>query len=306
MHRYFVRRLLQMVPVLIGVSIVVFVLMRLSGDVAVLLLPEDALDEEIEALRTALGLDRPIPVQYWYFLQGAVRGDFGRSHRYNMSALPLVLERLPATLQLAGSAMLLTVVIAVPAGVIAALRQGSAVDLVTTTAAVLGRAMPNFWVGIMLILVFAVILRWLPVSGREFGLRSLIMPTVALGTGAAAVSTRLMRSSLLEVLRLDYIRTARAKGLSERVVVYKHALRNALIPVVTVLGLQTATLLGGAIITEQIFAWPGLGRLMVLALNGRDMAIVQAGVFVFALVVVSINLLIDFLYTVIDPRIRYG
>ncbi len=306
MHRYFIRRLLQMVPVLIGVSIVVFVLMRLSGDVAVLLLPEDALDEEIEALRTALGLDRPIPVQYWYFLQGAVRGDFGRSHRYNMSALPLVLERLPATLQLAGSAMLLTVVIAVPAGVIAALRQGSAVDLVTTTAAVLGRAMPNFWVGIMLILVFAVILRWLPVSGREFGLRSLIMPTVALGTGAAAVSTRLMRSSLLEVLRLDYIRTARAKGLSERVVVYKHALRNALIPVVTVLGLQTATLLGGAIITEQIFAWPGLGRLMVLALNGRDMAIVQAGVFVFALVVVSINLLIDFLYTVIDPRIRYG
>ncbi len=304
MHRYLARRLIQVVPVLIGVSLVVFFLMRVSGDLAALLLPEDATAEEIEALRQALGLDRPIYVQYAYFLRDALRGDFGRSFRFNLPALPLVVERLPATLELAAAGMALAVVIAIPAGIIGALRQNSLVDLGVTSLAVLGRAMPNFWVGIMLILVFAVILGWLPVSGRE-GPANLVLPAVTLGTGAAAVATRLMRSSMLEVLRLEYVRTARAKGLPERVVVYKHALRNALLPVVTVLGLQTAGLLGGAIITEQVFSWPGMGRLMIQALYGRDMAVVQAGVFVFALVVIAANLAVDVIYTLIDPRIQY-
>ncbi len=305
MHRYLARRLFQLIPVLIGVSIVVFVLLRLSGDVATLLLPEDALEEEIEMLRQALGLDRPLHIQYLRFLGGALQGDFGRSFRYNLPAFPLVLERLPVTLQVTGASMLLAIVISVPTGILSALRQGSAVDLTTTILAVLGRAMPNFWVGIMLILVFGVILRWLPISGMD-NWRYMIMPAISLGTGAAAVSMRLMRSSMLEVLRLDYVRTARAKGLADRAVIYKHALRNALIPVVTVLGLQTAQLLGGAIITEQIFALPGMGRLMVQALNGRDMAVVQAGIIVFAIVVVCMNLLVDLTYTLIDPRIQYS
>lgn len=303
--QYLMRRLIQLIPVLIIISIVVFVVMRLSGDVAALLLPEDYTQDELEALQRALGLDRPLYVQYGYFIRDAVQGDFGRSFRYNMPALPLVLERLPLTIKVTFTGILVAVLIAVPAGVMAALRQNSAADLTTTSLAVVGRAMPNFWVGIMLILVFAVMLRWLPVSGYQ-GPKYLILPAISLGTGAAAVATRLMRSSMLEVLRLEYIMTARAKGLSQRVVVYKHALRNALIPVVTVVGLQTAALLGGAIITEQIFSLPGLGRLMVQALNGRDMAVVQAGVVVFAVVVMSINLLIDLLYTLIDPRIRYA
>lgn len=303
--QYFLRRLIQLIPVLILISVVVFVVMRLSGDVAALLLPEDATEEELETLRRALGLDRPLHVQYGFFLRDAVQGDFGRSFRYNMPAMPLVMERLPVTVKLTLSGMLVAVIIAIPAGTMAAIRQNSPIDLTTTSLAVVGRAMPNFWVGIMLILVFAVMLRWFPVSGLE-GPKYYVLPAISLGTGAAAVATRLMRSSMLEVLRLEYVMTARAKGLSERVVVYKHALRNALIPVITVLGLQTAGLLGGAIITETVFSVPGLGRLMVQALNGRDMAVVQAGVMVFAVVVMGMNLTVDIFYTLIDPRIRYS
>ncbi|MFO8060146.1 MAG: ABC transporter permease [Bacillota bacterium] len=305
MYQYLVRRLFQIIPVILGVSIIVFILLRLTGDPAVLMLPEDALEEEIEALRDALGLNEPLHVQYWVFLTNALRGDFGRSFRYRAPALEVTLERIPATLELAGSALLFAVVISVPLGIISAIRQNTAADLFASTAAVLGRAMPNFWLGIMLILVFGVMLRWLPVSGRE-GLSYLILPAITLGTGLAATITRLVRSSMLEVIRQDYITTARSKGLSERSVIYRHALRNALIPVVTIIGIQVAVLMGGSVITEAVFAWPGAGRLAIQALYMRDMALVQAVVIVKALIVIFANLAVDLIYTVIDPRIMYS
>lgn len=305
MYQYLVRRLFQVIPVIVGVSIIVFILLRLTGDPAVLMLPEDALEEEIQALREALGLNDPLYVQYWVFLTNALRGDFGRSFRYRAPALTVALERMPATLELAGAALVFAVVISVPLGIVSAIRQNTAADLFASTAAVLGRAMPNFWVGIMLILIFGVILRWLPVSGRE-GLRYLILPAVTLGTGLAATITRLVRSSMLEVIRQDYITTARSKGLSERRVIYRHALRNALIPVVTIIGIQIAVLMGGSVITEAVFAWPGAGRLAIQALYMRDMALVQAVVIIKALIVIFANLMVDIVYTVIDPRIMYS
>ena len=305
MYQYLVRRLFQIIPVIVGVSIIVFILLRLTGDPAVLMLPEDALEEEIEALRDSLGLNEPMHVQYWVFLSNALRGDFGRSFRYRAPALAVALERMPATLELAGAALIFSIVISVPLGIVSAIRQNTAADLFASTAAVLGRAMPNFWVGIMLILVFGVMLRWLPVSGRE-GLRHLILPAITLGTGLAATITRLVRSSMLEVIRQDYITTARSKGLSERTVLYRHALRNALIPVVTIIGIQIAVLMGGSVITEAVFAWPGAGRLAIQALYMRDMALVQAVVMVKAFVVILANLMVDIVYTVIDPRIMYS
>lgn len=304
MKRYIARRLLQIIPVIIGVSIIVFVLLRLTGDPVILMLPEDATPQEIESLTTALGLDKPLHVQYWVFFKNALKGDFGRSFRFKAPALEIVLERMPYTLQLAGAAMLVALVIAIPLGIISAIRQNSIIDLTASTVSVLGRAMPNFWLGLMLIIVFAVVLRWLPVSGKGT-LAHLILPAATLGTGMAATITRLIRSSMLEVIRQDFITTARSKGLSESVVIYKHALRNALIPVVTIIGIQTASLMGGAVVTEQVFAWGGIGQLAVLALNMRDMALVQAIVMVMALIIISANLFVDIIYCVIDPRISF-
>jgi len=302
--RYIARRLLQIIPVIIGVSIIVFVLLRLTGDPVILMLPEDATPQEIESLTTALGLDKPLHIQYWVFFKNALKGDFGRSFRFKAPALEIVLERMPYTLQLAGAAMLVALVIAIPLGIISAIRQNSIIDLTASTVSVLGRAMPNFWLGLMLIIVFAVVLRWLPVSGKGT-LAHLILPAATLGTGMAATITRLIRSSMLEVIRQDFITTARSKGLSESVVIYKHALRNALIPVVTIIGIQTASLMGGAVVTEQVFAWGGIGQLAVLALNMRDMALVQAIVMVMALIIISANLFVDIIYCVIDPRISF-
>jgi len=302
--RYIARRLLQIIPVIIGVSIIVFVLLRLTGDPVILMLPEDATPQEIESLTTALGLDKPLHVQYWVFFKNALKGDFGRSFRFKAPALQIVLERMPHTLQLAGAAMLVALVIAIPLGIISAVKQNSAIDLTASTVSVLGRAMPNFWLGLMLIIVFAVVLRWLPVSGKGT-LSHLILPAATLGTGMAATITRLIRSSMLEVIRQDFITTARSKGLSESVVIYKHALRNALIPVVTIVGIQTATLMGGAVVTEQVFAWGGIGQLAVLALNMRDMALVQAIVMVMALIIIFANLFVDIVYCIIDPRISF-
>ena len=303
--QYLLRRLIQLIPVVIGVSVIVFLMLRLSGDPAVLILPEDALPEEIEILREALGLNEPIHVQYGIFLANAVRGDFGRSFRYRAPALQVVLERLPATLEMAGAALTFAVVVSLPLGIISAIRQNTLADFLASSAAVVGRAMPGFWLGIMLILIFGVTLRWLPVSGRG-GIANLILPTVALGMALAATITRLVRSSMLEVIRQDYITTARSKGLTERTVIYKHALRNALIPVVTMLGLQTAALMGGQMIMEAVFAWPGTGRLAIQALYMRDMAIVQAVVVIKALIVIFANLVVDVVYTIIDPRIKYS
>ncbi len=305
MTSYLLRRIMQIIPVLIIVSIVVFVLLRLTGDPAVLMLPEDATAEDLQVMREALGLDQPLHIQYWQFIRDAVRGDFGRSFRYRAPALSVVMDYLPNTLELASSALIFAIVISIPLGIISALKQNSMLDLIASAAAVTGRSMPNFWLGLMLILIFGVTLRWLPVSGKG-SFAHLILPTIALGTALAATITRLVRSSMLEVIRQDYIRTARSKGLSERTVIYGHALRNALIPVVTIIGLQIAVLMGGSIVTEAVFAWPGIGRLSVQALYGRDMAIVQAVVMVNALIVIGANFLVDVVYTLIDPRIKYS
>lgn len=306
MTAYILRRLLQMIPVIFGITIIVFVLLRVSGDPVVLMLPEDAPPEQIAQLRTSLGLDRPLPEQYLIFITNLLQGDFGRSIRYgNQPILPIVLERLPATLELTLGALLVAILISFPAGIIAATNRNRWQDYSATSFAILGEAMPNFWLGIMLILIFSVNLGWLPVSGRG-GVLNLILPALTLGTALAALLTRLMRSSLLEVLGLDYVRTARAKGLRQRFVLVKHAVRNALLSYVTVLGLQIASLMAGSVVTEQVFAWPGIGLLAIQAINSRDMAVVQAIVIIASLIVMSANLLVDLLYAVIDPRIQYG
>lgn len=301
---YVIRRLLLLIPTLLLLATIVFGIIRLKGDPLAQLIPPDATAEDIELLRKAYGFDRPIYVQYFEFMRGLVRGDFGKSFRYRSPALSLVLERMPVTAKLAGWAVLLAVAISVPLGMISAVRQNSFVDLFATTASVIGRAMPPFWIGLMLMLLFAVQLRWLPVSG--YGTTAhLVLPAITLGSGLATSLTRLVRSSMLEVIRADYITTARAKGLGERVILYKHALRNALIPVITMLGLQISWLLGGSTVIEEVFAIPGMGRLMINAVMQRDMGVVQAGVFVFGLIVVISNLTVDILYTIINPRVRY-
>lgn len=305
MGRYFARRAVHSIFILIGVSLVTFLLVHMTGDPVTLFLPLDASPEAVRAMRTALGFDRPLYQQYASFLQGAVSGDFGTSLRHREGALNLVLGRLPATMQLTFVAMGVAVVVAVPLGVVAATHKDSAASLAASLLGLLGQSMPTFWLGIMMILLFSVSLRWLPASGRG-SLVHLIMPALAIGTYSMAMVMRLMRSTMIEVLSLDFVRTARAKGLSEQVVVYKHGLRNALIPVVTVVGLQFGTLLGGAVITETVFAWPGLGRFLIQGLNNRDMPVVQAAVFVMALMIVSVNLLTDMVYSYLDPTVRFS
>jgi peptide/nickel transport system permease protein len=294
-----------MVPVLFLVTLIVFFVIRLKGDPIAQLAPVDLLSqEEIEELRRAYGFDRPVIVQYVEFLRHLARGDFGESFRYRQPAFGLVVERLPKTAQLAGAAVVVAWLVALPLGVVAAVRRNSWIDLLATGVSVIGRGLPNYWLGIMLILVFSVSLRWLPVSGSDT-LAHMVLPAVTLGVGLATTLTRLVRSSLLEVIRQDYMTTARAKGLAGGTVIMKHGLRNALIPVLTLFGLQVAWLMGGVVIVEQVFAWAGMGQLVVKAVFTRDMAIVQAGVFVFAVIVMTANLLVDAFYTVLDPRIRY-
>ena len=305
MTKYLVRRLLQIIPVLFIISFIVFCLVFVAGDPVALMLPEDASQEDVDNLRTALGLDKPFLVQYGTYMMGLVQGDFGESFRYNQSALPLVLERLPATLELAVAAMVVAIVISIPLGIWSATKQNSPLDLLATGGAVLGKAMPNFWLGIMLILLFSVTLGWFPVSGRE-SFSNLVLPAFTLGTGIAAEMTRLIRSSMIEILNQDYVRTAKSKGLRDFFVIYKHAFRNSLIPVITITALQTSTVVGGTLITETVFSWPGLGQLLIQAVNTRDMAIVQASVFVIAISVIVMNLLADIFYRLLDPRIKYN
>jgi ABC-type dipeptide/oligopeptide/nickel transport system permease component len=301
---YLLRRLWQSLLVLFGVSVVVFLILHLTGDPAALLLPPDATAEDIAKFRTAMGFDDPVTVQYLRFLKGAVRGDFGESLRHGEPAMALVVERLPATFQLAGAGLLIALCLAIPAGIVSAVRRNTAVDYVSTVVALLGQAMPTFWLGIMLILVFSVRLNWLPSSGRG-GLEHLILPAITLGLFTTARITRLTRSGMLEVLGQDYIRTARAKGVGEPPVVWKHALKNASIPIVTIVGIELGTLLGGSVITETIFAWPGVGRLSVQAIFNRDYPVVQSAVFLLASTFVIVNFLVDIVYTYLDPRIRY-
>jgi len=306
MRTYVVRRLWQSALTLVGVSVLVFVILRVvPGDPAKMLLPEGAPRSAIEELNRQLGLQEPLYVQYGLFVQSVFRGDFGQSFQYRAPALQVVTERLMATVQLALAAMLITVGVGVTLGIVAAVRRGTGYDYASTVLAVLGQSLPNFWLGIMLILLFGVALRWLPTSGFE-SWRHLILPAVTLAAFPMALVARLTRSSMLEILGRDFIRTGRAKGLAERAVILRHALRNAAVPLLTVLGLQIGTLLGGAVITESVFAWPGMGKLVVDAIFFRDFPVVQTVLILSATLFVVINLLVDLLYTVIDPRIRYS
>ncbi len=299
------RRILHGLVSIAGASLIIFMISRASGDPLALLLPADAPPQATEALRVHLGLDRPLWQQYLVFARQALGGDFGNSYRWQVPALTLIAERLPATIELALAALLFSVSMAVPFGVLSALHRGSWFDRFGKGFAMLGQAMPNFWVGLLLILFFAVQLNWLPAFGRE-GWSSLVLPAVALGWYPVAAQTRIVRSAMLDVLDSDYIRTGRAMGVPERVLVWKYALRNAAIPLVTILGVYFASMLGGAFVVEVIFAWPGVGRTVVEAVFSRDFPVVQAGVMLTSVVFVVSNLLVDLSYSLIDPRIRNG
>lgn len=303
MTGYILRRLLQTVLVVLGVSALAFGSMFLSGDPTMVMASESWTRDQIAEFRHQMGFDRPWLVQYLDFLSRAVRGDFGVSLRQQQPVFRLLLQRMPATLELATAAMLIALGIGIPAGIIAATRRNTVVDRLLMVGALLGQSMPVFWLGLLLAMIFAVSLGWFPVAGRG-GWNHLVLPAVSLGLFSVAYNARMTRSAILEVLGQDYIRTAQAKGVSWRRVLTRHALRNALIPVVTVAGLQFGGLLGGAVITESIFAWPGVGRLTIQAIQGKDLPLVQASVTVLATIFVVLNLFIDLLYAVMDPRVR--
>jgi peptide/nickel transport system permease protein len=303
MRTYLLRRFAQSLLVLFGISFVVFAILHLTGDPVLVLLPPDASLEDVKKLRETMGFDDPFFVQYMRFLRGALAGDFGMSIRHGEPAFQLVADRLPATFELAGAGLAIAIVLGIPAGILCAVKRNTAADYVSTVVALLGQSMPTFWLGIMLILFFSVQLNLLPSSGRGT-LQHLILPAITLGLFTTARITRLTRSGMLEALNQDYIRTAQAKGVSEPPIVWKHALKNAAIPIVTIVGIELGTLLGGSVITETIFAWPGVGRMSVQAISNRDYPVVQAAVFLLASTFVLVNLLVDVLYTYLDPRIR--
>ena len=303
MGRYLLRRVLHGVVVLLGVSVIVFLLMHLGGDPVAVLLPLDAPPEQVAAFRQEMGFDRPLPVQYALFLSRAVRGDFGYSYHYRTDALSIVLERMPATLKLTAAAMAIALAVAIPAGILSALKQGSVLDMVVRVSVLLGQAVPGFWLALVLIMVFGVKLRWLPVSGAE-GWRSIVLPAIVTGSFSMATVTRLLRCNLVETMAETYIQVARGKGVPENLIVTRHALKNAAIPTITVIGLQMGWLLGGAVISEAVFAYPGMGRLAVTAIGYRDVPVIQSFVAIMAIIVVTINLGVDILYSWADPRIR--
>ncbi len=302
--RYILIRLVQGVITMFLVFTVVFFIMRLSGDPVMLFLPPEATDEQIQQARQQLGLDKPLIVQYVTYLGDVLRGDFGQSLSYRAPALEVVLERLPATLELTFVAFMLTVLIAIPAGLIAAVRPNTIIARIVMTVALLGQAMPGFWLGVMMILLFSVVLGILPTGGRGTPAH-VVMPAIVLGSWGAAKITRLVRAGMYEVLSADYIRTARGKGMPEQTVISRHALRNALLPVLSALGLTVGAMLGSAIITETVFAWPGVGRLVVQSVLKRDFPVVQVATILLSVIFILSNLIVDILYTVVDPRIRY-
>jgi peptide/nickel transport system permease protein len=302
---YIGRRLAQTALILVGITLVVFWVIRLSGDPVLLMLPADASQQDIQRLRELLGFDQPVPIQLWRFMERVATGDFGTSLRFQEPALALVLDRLPSTVLLALTALSVATVIALPLGVLSAVRRNSVWDHAAMAVALLGQSMPIFWTGIMLITIFAVALDLFPSSGSGT-IRHLVLPAAALGFFSTGRMARLVRGGMIEILGEDYVRTARAKGLTERRVLYGHALRNCLLPVITLLGLELGSTLGGAVVTEMVFAWPGVGRLIVSAIFARDYPLVQAAVFVVAAMLVVVNLVVDLLYAVIDPRVRYG
>lgn len=326
MLQYIFRRLIQMIPLLIGISILVFLLVHLSpGDPIRMLLGEEATDEDVARLKAVYGFDSPLPIQYLRWAGRAIRGNLGTSIRQGVAVNTLIFERLGATLELAFMSVLIAVLLGIPIGIFAATRRGTMWDYVSMIFALIGVSMPGFWLGLMLLSYVALRVDFLPMFGRDgsvfyglwvlvtqfradeliTGLRYILLPAFSIGASMMAIITRLTRSSLLEVLSKDYIRTARAKGLSGRVVVVKHALRNALLPVITIVGIQFGAMLGGAVVTETVFAWPGVGRLVINAISQRDFPIIQGGVLMMAIIFTLVNLLVDISYAVVNPRIRY-
>ena len=305
MKAHIARQLVQLVVVIVGISMLAFAILHVLGDPVLLLLPQNAGKEEFERYRKLLGLDRPIWVQYWSFASRAVKGDFGKSWYADTPAFELVLERMPPTIYLTFAGLGVALAIAFPLGVVAALKRHSFIDNLCTMLAVAGQAMPLFWLGIMLIIIFAVRLRVLPASGYGTW-QHFVMPAFTLGAFLAPITMRLVRSGVIEVMNMEYIKTARAKGLAEWGVVVKHALRNACIPVITVLGLQFGQLLGGAVVTETVFAWPGVATLVVDSIRNQDFPVVQCAVVLLATLIVIVNVVVDICVGFLDPRIRVG
>lgn len=304
MRRYVLKRLFLGAITVIIVSMIIFVAARLSGDVVFLIAPQDATEAEIQDVRESMGLDKPIPYQYYIFIKNAVQGDFGKSIRYNRPALAVLKERLWGTLELVGTAFTIAIIAGVVLGTISATRRGGWIDLTGKLFALFGQSMPGFWVGIMAILVFAVELRWLPSSGRG-SIGHLIMPALSIAWYSIASIMRVTRSAMMDIMDSEYIKMARTKGNPEYIVIWKHGLKNALIPVIALAGVQLANLIGGAVIIENVFSWPGLGSLILDAVFSRDYPLVQAGVFFISIFLVLLNLIVDLLFGLIDPRIRY-
>jgi peptide/nickel transport system permease protein len=303
MQRYVFKRIFQSLLTLLVLSMLIFIVCRLTGDPVLLMLPDDASPEDVAQLRIALGLERPLPVQYWLFLKSAIQGDFGRSIKGQVPVLDLIKERLPNSIRLALVSLLITVILAFPLGVMAAVKKGTAIDTLANLIAVLGQSLPQFWVGIVLIQVFAVYLRWLPVAGNS-SLWHYILPAFTLGWFLVAGIMRLLRSSMLDVLDSEFVKLARIKGVSGWSVVWKHALKNAVMPVLTFAAIYLAILITGAILVETVFAWPGIGQLIYQGIVYRDFPVIQAVVLLTAVIVVSVNFIVDITYGYLDPRIR--
>ncbi len=305
MRHYLISQIIQLVVVVIGISLITFVLLRLSGDPLTVMLPLDATEEQRASLREALGLDQPLPVQYLRYARNVLRGDFGKSLFARQSALRLVLERMPATLRLSLAGLIFALLLAIPLGIAAAIRRGSWIDSLASVVAVSGQAVPIYWLGLMLIVLFAVRLHWLPSSGYGHWAH-LVLPMVTLGVFLIPTTMRLVRSEMIHILSQDYIKLLRAKGMPERTVLFRHGLRNVSIPVITVVGVQAAQLMGGSVITETVFAWPGVASLLVSSIYNRDFPLVQAAVFMLSIAIVLANMTADVLIAAIDPRIRLG
>jgi ABC-type dipeptide/oligopeptide/nickel transport system permease component len=303
MQRYVLRRIFQSLLTLLVLSLLIFIVCRMTGDPVLLMLPDHASREDVAQLRTALGLDRSLPVQYWLFLQNAVQGDFGRSIKGQVPVLDLIKERLPHSIRLAIVSLLITVILAFPLGVMAAVKKGTSIDTLANLIAVLGQSLPQFWVGIVLMQIFAVHLRWLPVAGTG-SLWHYILPGFTLGWFLVAGIMRLLRSSMLDVLDSEFVKLARIKGVSGWSVIWKHALKNAVMPVLTFAAIYLAILITGAILVETVFAWPGIGQLIYQGIVYRDFPVIQAVVLLTAVIVVTVNFVVDITYAYLDPRIR--
>lgn len=304
MHKYIIKRILMLIPVIIGVSLLVFVMLDLAPGNIIDIIGSEMSVEEVAQLTHELGYDRSVFYRYFLYIKGLLHGDLGTSYIYKMDVWSLYMQRLPATLELAGASVFLAIVLSIPLGIKAATHHGGVTDNVSMVAALLGLSMPNFWLGMMLVVLFSNKLGLLPSYGASDGIKSLILPAFTIGTGLMATLTRTTRSSMLDVLRADYLRTARSKGVAEKLVVDKHALKNALIPIITVIGTQLGNVVGGAVVTENVFAWPGVGRLIIDAINQRDTNTVTGCIIMTTIMICIIQVIVDIVYSFVDPRLR--